>query len=119
MLHILSCVWSLVNERQFWTADSDRRKSQFTGEELQVKFFSDFCYVIENDGRPVGLELMKITGGAVSMPLLHLTDRQFVQLFDFVHSRFCSNCLQTLNYLGIPATLGIHLPDGYIPLLGC
>jgi hypothetical protein len=67
----------------------------------------------------VGLELMKITGGAVSMPLLHLTDRQFVQLFDFVHSRFCSNCLQTLNYLGIPATLGIHLPDGYIPLLGC
>jgi hypothetical protein len=25
-----------------------------TGKELQVKFFEDFCYVIENDGRPVG-----------------------------------------------------------------
>lgn len=29
------------------------RNSYFTGEELQVKFFEDFCYSIETNGRPV------------------------------------------------------------------
>jgi len=49
MGHMLGCDRRLVN-------DSDPRKSQFTGEELQVKFLSDSeeNSLSENAGRPVG-----------------------------------------------------------------